>query len=62
MWLNPQETADLAACTEDVPNGKLQFFCSEHSAGACLGVWQISIMKLSQKLSIVNIWRVVNIP
>ena len=29
MWPNPQETADLVSFTEEIPNGKLQFLCSD---------------------------------
>ena len=31
MWPNPQETADFVTFTEEIRNGKLQFFvhCSE---------------------------------
>ena len=28
---NPKETVDLIKFTEEVRNGKLQFFCSDHS-------------------------------
>ena len=28
MWPNPQETADLVTCTEEILNGKLHFLCS----------------------------------
>ena len=30
MWPNPQETADLVTFTEEVLNGKLHFFHSDH--------------------------------
>ena len=29
MWPNPQETAELVAFTEETPNGKLHFLCSD---------------------------------
>ena len=29
MWPNPQKSVDLFVFTEDILNGKLQFFCSE---------------------------------
>ena len=29
MRPNPQETADLMTFTEEIPNGKLNFLCSE---------------------------------
>ena len=29
MWLNPRETADLVTFTEEIPNGKLHFLCSD---------------------------------
>ena len=38
MWPNPQETADLAAFTED--NGKLHFICSEHPFGENTWFWK----------------------
>ena len=35
MWPNPQETSDLITFTEEIPNGKLNFLCSE--GGAYMG-------------------------
>ena len=29
MWPNPQETLDLVTFTEEIPNGKLHFLCSD---------------------------------
>ena len=29
MWPNPQFSADLVKFTEEMPNGKLRFLCSE---------------------------------
>ena len=36
MGSNPQETADLVTFTEEIPNGKLQFLCSDVSKSAAL--------------------------
>ena len=32
MWPNPPETADLVTFTEEILNGKLQFFCAAHQS------------------------------
>ena len=32
MWPNPPETADLVTFTEEILNGKLQFFCAGHQS------------------------------
>ena len=29
MWPNPQETVGLVAFTEEIPDGKLHFLCSD---------------------------------
>ena len=29
MWPNPEETADLVTCTEEIVNGKLHFWFSD---------------------------------
>ena len=29
MWLNPQETGELATFTEEILSGKLHFLCSD---------------------------------
>ena len=39
MWLIPQETAALVTFTEEILNGKLHFFYSEHLKGTAF-VWE----------------------
>ena len=58
MWPNPQFPADLVTFTEEIPNGKFYFLCSDiYDVALYSRQLTVSGQLFLQKSSIVDVWQ-----
>ena len=59
MLLNLQETADLVTFTEEIPNGKLHFLCSDYKVFFCKQIRKTTTFKSQQTKKICKIFHAI---